>query len=190
MILLNFIFSIIIVLILFIILMNIIKLALKLFTDYDYQNYYLVFPTFLSLGTWSLTFIIWYYFTNYIMNIDIIQTIISIFIKEYNISNNFTIISLVFILIGILFQGLSIYLININYKKLTGNTRFFFKKVLKVKLKDDNAITISENPEKISIFSSIIISILIFIFLILCISLLLFIGKLISNRFTYNIQKS
>ena len=72
----NIIISLIIILISYILISLVIKFLLKIFNNYEYKNYYLLLPTFFSMGSFSLGFLIWYYIITYIFNIDIIEVII------------------------------------------------------------------------------------------------------------------
>lgn len=184
MLIINFFISLIAILVIFGIISSVTKLFLYTFTKYDYKSYYLFLPTFLILGAWSLTFILWYITITYFLNIDIIQVIISIIIKESIITNSFLLTTLIFIFIGLLFQSIALLSINIDYKKLTGNTRFLFKKMLKCKIGKDKNLVIKDDPEKIGFFTSLSISILTFVLITLSFFLLFFIGYLISKKAT------
>lgn len=182
MIIINFIISIIILLIIFGVIYSITKLLLYIFTGYDYKSYYIFLPTFLMMGAWSLCFILWYVTITYILNIDIIQIIISIIIKEAFIPNSFIITSLIFLFICLLLKSIALLAINIDYKKLTGNTRFFFKKLLKVKMKKNGKLVIKNEPEPIYFRTALSISILSFVIVVISILILFFIGYLISKK--------
>ena len=129
MIIFNFIFSIIIILIIYFLISSILKYLLKIFNKYEYKNYCLFLPTFLAMGTWSLGFLMWYFTLTYLMNIDIIKIIISFIIKEPSISNQVLIVSFIYWILCLLIQNFAFMTININYKKIIGNTRFTFKKL-------------------------------------------------------------
>jgi hypothetical protein len=178
----NFIISIILILIIFWITASITKTLLYIFTKYEYESYYLLFPTLLCIGSWCLSFILWYFTVNYFLHIDIIEILLSIIIKETIIESNFIIASLFYILLATILQSIAILTINIDYKKITGNTRFFFKKLFKVRTKKNGNLIIKNDPERITFIEALAISILIFVIVVLTIVLLFFIGFLISKK--------
>lgn len=178
----NFIVSIILLLIIFFIISSVTKIFLRIFTKYDYESYYLFLPTFLIMGAWSLSFILWYIVITYFLNIDISKVIISIIIKETLIPNNFIIASLIFMFISLLLQSIALLTINIDYKKMIGNTRFTFKKILRIRTKRNKNLVIKNDPEKIDFKTSVGISILTFVFISISIFILLFIGYLLSLK--------
>ena len=178
----NFILSIIVILIMFGIISCVIKKLIYVFTKYNYESYYLLLPTFLILGVWSLCFLLWYFTITYFIKIDIVELIISFIIKEGKLENSFIITSLIYILFGIFLQGVAILTVNIDYNKLTGNTRFFFKKLLRIRPKRNGKLIIKNKPEKISFIEAIAISILSFLIIITSISLLFFVGYIISKN--------
>lgn len=180
----NFIISIILLLIIFFIISSVTKILLRIFTKYDYESYYIFLPTFLIMGAWSLSFILWYIIITYFLNIDIIEVIISIIIKETFIPNSFIITSLVFVFISLLLQSISLLTVNIDYKKMIGNTRFTFKKVLRIRTRSNKHLVIKNDPEKIDFKTSVGISILTFIFINIAILMLLFVGYLLSLKFS------
>lgn len=182
MLIINFIISLIIILIIFSIISSVTKLLLRIFTRYDYESYYLFLPTFLIMGVWSLGFLLWYFTITYIQNIDIIQIIISIIIKDTLIPNNFIITSLIFLFICLLFKSIALLTINIDYKKITGNTRFFFKKLFKVRMKKNGKLVIKNDPEKVSFGTALSISLLSFVIIAISLLILFFIGYLISKK--------
>lgn len=178
----NFILSIIVILIMFGIISYVIKKLIYIFTKYNYESYYLLLPTFLILGVWSLCFLLWYFTITYFIKIDIVELIISFIIKEGMLENSFIIASLIYILLAIFLQGIVILTINIDYNKLIGNTRFFFKKLLRIRTKRNGNLIIKNQPEKISFIEAMAISILSFLIIITSISLLFFMGYIISRN--------
>lgn len=178
----NFIISIALILIIFLVISSVIKILLYIFTKFEYKSYYLLLPTFLTLGAWSLCFLLWYFTITYFLKINITKVIISFIIKEGYIKNNFIITSLTYILIAIFLQSIAMLAINIDYKKMTGNTRFFFKKLFKIRMKKNGKLIIKNEPEKISFIEALAISILTFLIIIITIALLFFIGYIISKN--------
>ena len=178
----NFIITIALILIIFCIIASVVKCLIYLFTKYEYESYYLLIPTFFILGIWSLCFLLWYFTLTYFMNIDISEIIISLIIKEGLIEKSFITTSLIYILAAIFLQSLAILTINIDYKKLTGNTRFFFKKLFKIRLKRNGKLIVKNEPEKITFIESIAISILTFLIIIVSITLFFCIGYIISKK--------
>ena len=182
MILFNVVLSLIIAIIIYFVILLITKKLLYIFTKYEYETYYLLFPTLLILGIWSLIFIIWYITLTFLLNIDLTSIIIKIVVKDYIDITSILNCSILCILSALIINGLSILTVNIDYKKITGNTRFFFKKLFKTKLKKDKKLIIKNDPEKITFLTGLLISILSFVILVLSISILFFVGFFISNK--------
>lgn len=182
MIIFNFIFSIIIILIIYFLISSILKYLLKIFNKYEYKNYYLFLPTFLAMGTWSLGFLMWYFTLTYLMNIDIIKIIISFIIKEPSISNQVLIVSFIYWILCLLIQSFAFMTININYKKIIGNTRFTFKKLFKIREITNKNLTLKDDPDKINPITAFFISILTFFIICILVLILFFIGYLISRK--------
>ena len=148
----NIIISLITILIAYILISLVIKFLLKVFNNYEYKNYYLLLPTFFSMGSFSLGFLIWYYIITYIFNIDIIEVIISFIIKEPSIPNVIIVSSFITLFICLIRE--------ITNKNLT--------------LKDD--------PDKISPITAFFISLLTFFIICIFVLILFFIGYLISRK--------
>lgn len=182
MIIFNFIFSIIIILIIYFLISSILKYLLKIFNKYEYKNYCLFLPTFLAMGTWSLGFLMWYFTLTYLMNIDIIKIIISFIIKEPSISNQVLIVSFIYWILCLLIQSFAFMTININYKKIIGNTRFTFKKLFKIREITNKNLTLKDDPDKINPITAFFISILTFFIICIFVLILFFIGYLISRK--------
>ena len=179
----NLIISIIILLLIFFLIEQITKKLVSTFMEYEYKTYYILFPTLIIFGLWSLMFILWYITLAFILNIDITGELIKLIVKEGVIENSFISASFIFILIGIFLQSFAILLININYKKIFGNARFFFKRILKIRNKKGNKLIIKNDPEKIGFLTALFISFLLFIIFTFSITLLIFIGLLIGKKF-------
>lgn len=178
----NIIISLITILIAYILISLVIKFLLKVFNNYEYKNYYLLLPTFFSMGSFSLGFLIWYYIITYIFNIDIIEVFISFIIKEPYIPNVMIVSSFITLFICLILQSLSILTVNIDYKKLTGNTRFAFKKLFKIREITNKNLTIKDDPDKISPITAFFISLLTFFIICIFVLILFFIGYLISRK--------
>lgn len=177
----NFIISLIFIIIAFFVLYLITKFLLYIFTKYEYKSYYISIASFLTMGIWSLGFILWYIILTYIFKLDIVQIIISIIIKEPYIPNNFLITILVTILACLIFQSMSLLTVNIDYTKLTGSTRFFLKNILNIRSKPSRHLVIKDEINHICIKTSILISIITFFVIIFSFFILLFIGIIASK---------
>ena len=167
----NIIISLIIILISYILISLVIKFLLKIFNNYEYKNYYLLLPTFFSMGSFSLGFLIWYYIITYIFNIDIIEVIISFIIKEPSIPNVMIVSSFITLFICLILQSLSILTVNIDYKKL-----------FKIREITNKNLTLKDDPDKISPITAFFISLLTFFIICIFVLILFFIGYLISRK--------
>ena len=72
--------------------------------------------------------------------------------------------------------------ININYKKIIGNTRFTFKKLFKIREITNKNLTLKDDPDKINPITAFFISILTFFIICIFVLILFFIGYLISRK--------
>lgn len=179
----NIIISFIIILIIFIAIKEILKKLVCVFMNYEYDSYYFLFPTFVILGIWSLVFILWYFTLSIIQNIDIIGVFSKYITNDGNIENNFILTTFLFILFGIIIQIFAILLVNIDYKKIFGNTRFLFKRILKIRSAKGNKLVIKNEPDKIGFITALFISVLLFIIFIFSLTILTLVGVLIGKNF-------
>ena len=179
----NIIISFIIILIIYFALKETLKKLVCVFMSYEYDSYYFLFPTLVILGIWSLAFILWYFTLSIIQNIDITGMFSKYITNDGNIENNFILTTFLFILFGIITQIFAILLVNIDYKKIFGNTRFLFKRIFRVKNKKGNKLVIKNEPDKIGFITSLFISVLLFIIFIFSVTILILIGVLIGKNF-------
>lgn len=182
MIIFNFIISLIIILIIYFLISTTTKYLLKIFNNYEYKNYYLLLPTFLSMGSWSICFLIWYYIVTYILNVDIIEVIISFIVKEPQIPQNVLAFSFITLVSCLIIQSFAILTVNLDYKKITGNTRFTLKKIFKIKEVTNKKLVLKDDPDKFNFITAFFISLLTFLIICIMIFILFFIGYIISRN--------
>ena len=183
MIIFNIFISLIIIIIIFFAIKETLKKLVCVFMGYEYESYYFLFPTFIIFGIWSIIFILWFISLSIFQNIDIISVFSKYITNDGNFENNFILTTFIFIILGILVQTFAILQVNIDYKKIIGNTRFLLKKTFKVRSVKGNNIVIKNDPGKISFITALFISILLFIIIIFSLTILILIGILIGKNF-------
>lgn len=179
----NIIISFIIILIIYFALKETLKKLVCVFMNYEYDSYYFLFPTSVILGIWSLVFILWYFTLSTIQNVDIIGVFSKYITNDGNIENSFILTTFLFIILGLIAQIFAVLLVNIDYKKIFGNTRFFFKKIFRVRNVKRNKLVIKNEPDKIGFITALFISVLLFIIFIFSLTILILIGVLIGKNF-------
>ncbi len=173
------------ILISFVIISTIIKVVLFCIIRYDYDYKYLIVPSIITVIVWSAIVYAWNTAINRILNINILNVYFNSVLnweqKELDVKG-IIIITIICVVIGIVLQAISYYTVNINYRKISGNIRFFLKKIFRIKFKDENAIAIDTRPDTLyfgeAILSSLFAFSLIFFFILFFLST----GKILSTK--------
>ena len=189
---LNFLLIVLLIAIVIVMVSTVIKFSMMVIMRYNYNNNILIIPAILNSLLWITIFGIWYIIISKILQVDVFSVI---FNNILNIPNNINIlpiflISLGFIIIGILLQAFCYMLINISYKDFFGKIRMNIKYLIKRLLKKDSTLTsLEENTlsdyteiPKINFSNALIASSFSFAILICIFLLLFFIGTSLSNR--------
>lgn len=189
---LNFLLIVLLIAIVIVMVSTVIKFSMMVIMRYNYNNNILIIPAILNSLLWITIFGIWYIIISKILQVDVFSVI---FNNILNIPNNINIlpiflISLGFIIIGILLQAFCYMLINISYKDSFGKIRMNIKYLIKRLLKKDSTLTsLEENTlsdyteiPKINFSNALIASSFSFAILICIFLLLFFIGTSLSNR--------
>ncbi len=181
----NIIFIFFIIFIFYIINFSIINTSLYLSTGKKYSHKLLILPSMFTTFIWIFIYIIFYFITRYILNINFIDIIF----KNNNLHNLLPIflIFIGFCSLGILGQSFSCLLINLNKKDEYGTPYLNPSDILKpseinyVENSFENSITNYYNIQKIKITDALIASLCSFTSLIFICTILLFIGYLFGK---------
>lgn len=165
---------------------TIIKLALFITIRYVYDTRLLIIPSLLTIATWCVMAIGWFYTVTHVLNIDLSSFAFNLFmIKEQTqpIITPLWMTALIFGIIGMIFQAFSYFTVNIDYIKINGNIRMFFKKLLHIEPKKDQittGIAVDTRPDNLTFGNAFIASLFAFTFIVLFIFILLYAGHFLS----------
>lgn len=191
---LNFLIWLFIAILVIVVFSTIIKFSMFCIMRYNYNSNIIVIPAIANILSCLLVFIGWYLVVTKLLHIDFANIIFNMFITKNMELQNFMptlLITIGFIIIGILLQAFSYMLINISYKDSFGKVRMNIKEIYRKVLKKEEKIdslkenTISEFQDipRVSFINALIGSIFSFSLTFFITGVLFFIGSVISSRF-------
>lgn len=178
------------------ILTSIIRFALFLTTKCKYETNLLIVPAILNISVWSILLFLWSKIILKTTNKDIVTLL---FDSVLNISSirevivSILPITIIFIIVGILFQALSFFAVNIPYKKLFNKIKIIFYKIFKINFNIDEkecSLVMKQEEIKLTIFNSFLASFFTFSLALFTVLVCLSIGNVISNKLLILLQSN
>ena len=176
------------VLLIYTVVSTITKLSLYLTTRTKYDNIRLFIPFILTVILWSTLVVLCLFTINKYLNKNVFEEIINLYLKKESlipILRPITVISSIFLFIGIILQSLTYFSTNIPLEVFFGNIRCGIKKLFKFKSNPEHTnIVEKEQIEKLGLGNAFLASLFSTFLIILAIVVLAVIGLNIS----YNVK--